>query len=165
MEIIRILVSSDNNYLPVLGVMLHSLITARQSTTPLEIKLLCKVKTLDSQVMYKLENQLQQYANVSLHLVDVSQHYNMPMLHLGDGYVPAAYFRLLAAELLPELEKAIYLDCDLIIMGDIAELYDIDIKNHLVAAAKDTTMMGRTSSPVNNVSGYFDYLGIVNKPG
>lgn len=47
----------------------------------------------------------------------------------------STYYRLLIPELLPsQITKAIYLDTDLIIVGDLGELWDMDIgKNYLLA--------------------------------
>ena len=50
----------------------------------------------------------------------------------------AAYNRLLIAELLPEVcEKAIYLDCDLIIKGDLEQIWQIDLKENYALAVQD----------------------------
>lgn len=49
----------------------------------------------------------------------------------------ATYYRLLMAELLPSnLNKVIYLDCDIIINGSLKELWDLDIDNYAIAASK-----------------------------
>ena len=41
------------------------------------------------------------------------------------------------ATLFPEYDKAIYLDADLILVGDISELYNTNIEGKLVAAIND----------------------------
>ncbi|CAK0754167.1 protein O-GlcNAc transferase [Gammaproteobacteria bacterium] len=42
----------------------------------------------------------------------------------------AAYYRILLADLLPEEDKVIYLDCDLIVEADLSALWNIDLSNH-----------------------------------
>lgn len=50
----------------------------------------------------------------------------------------AAYFRIDIPNILPlEVEKVIYLDCDLLVLGDISELWNFDMQNQPVAAAED----------------------------
>lgn len=44
------------------------------------------------------------------------------------------YFRYFIADLKPKLTKALYLDCDMIICGDIAELYNVDVSEYGIAA-------------------------------
>jgi lipopolysaccharide biosynthesis glycosyltransferase len=50
----------------------------------------------------------------------------------------AAYYRLLIAELLPQqFEKAIYLDCDLILQEDLEKLWQIDLEENYLLAVPD----------------------------
>lgn len=50
----------------------------------------------------------------------------------------AAYYRLLIAELLPQqFEKAIYLDCDLIVQEDLDKLWQIDLEENYLLAVPD----------------------------
>lgn len=50
----------------------------------------------------------------------------------------AAYYRLLLSSILPSyLDKVLYLDCDMIIMRDIKELFEIEIDGYALAATLD----------------------------
>ncbi len=46
----------------------------------------------------------------------------------------ATYFRLFSTELLPELDKAIYLDCDILVRGSLKELWNMDMGGNYLAA-------------------------------
>ena len=48
-----------------------------------------------------------------------------------------AYARMYLADILPELDKLIYLDCDLIIKTSLKELYDIDLNENYIAGVED----------------------------
>ncbi|MDR1818551.1 MAG: hypothetical protein LBR07_10415 [Puniceicoccales bacterium] len=48
-----------------------------------------------------------------------------------------ACFRLMIPALMPELDKAIYLDCDIIVRQDIAELWDMDISDVFAGVVED----------------------------
>ena len=49
-----------------------------------------------------------------------------------------AYLRFLAAEVLPEtLDRVVYLDCDLVVLDDIFELYDTDLNGMAIGAVED----------------------------
>lgn len=50
-------------------------------------------------------------------------------------YTLAAYYRLFIEKAFPEYDKAIYLDSDVILLEDIAELFDVELGDNLVAAA------------------------------
>lgn len=47
------------------------------------------------------------------------------------------YYRLLAFELLPEVDKILYLDADILVTGSLAKLYNKDISRVCVAAVSD----------------------------
>ncbi|MBU1191691.1 MAG: glycosyltransferase family 8 protein [Gammaproteobacteria bacterium] len=66
-----------------------------------------------------------------------------------DHISPVSYFRLLLPDLLPaDLQRVIYLDCDLAVLGDIGMLWDIDLNDHYVAAVPElTTDSHLVSSP------------------
>ena len=49
-------------------------------------------------------------------------------------YSQAAFFRLFIETAFPEYDKVIYLDCDLIVLTDVAKLYNEDVGNNLVGA-------------------------------
>jgi len=49
-------------------------------------------------------------------------------------YSLAAYYRFFIETAFPQYDKAIYLDCDVILLNDIAKLYDTDVSDYLVGA-------------------------------
>ncbi len=44
---------------------------------------------------------------------------------VSDWFTPAAYLRLRIAEALPDFDRALYLDCDLVAVGDVRELLSL----------------------------------------
>ena len=53
-------------------------------------------------------------------------------LPLRDYYSYTTYYRLFLAEMFPEYEKALYIDSDTVVLGDISELFDYDIGDNYV---------------------------------
>lgn len=49
----------------------------------------------------------------------------------------AAYYRLLLPDILSHLDKVLYLDCDMTIMGDISELFELELDKYALAACLD----------------------------
>ena len=50
-----------------------------------------------------------------------------------NGYSPAVMYRLLIPKILPHLDKALYLDSDIIAVRDIGLVYDLDLGDKLLA--------------------------------
>lgn len=53
------------------------------------------------------------------------------------GVTIATYYRLLLADLIPEYNKIIYSDVDIIYRMDLADVYNIDVENFYLAASLD----------------------------
>lgn len=48
----------------------------------------------------------------------------------------ACFYRLLIPKLFPELDRALYVDCDTLCIDDISELYNADFENNYLMASK-----------------------------
>ena len=62
-------------------------------------------------------------------------------LPIRDYYSKTTYYRLFIAEMFPQYEKAIYIDSDTVVQGDISELYRIDIGDSYVGACHEQAMV------------------------
>ena len=77
--------------------------------------------------------------NVNIEFVDLNYYIEkvQDKLYTRDYYTNTTYFRLFLPELYPQYDKVLYLDSDIIVVGDISELYNTDMGTNLVAAAPD----------------------------
>lgn len=62
-------------------------------------------------------------------------------LPLRDYYSSTTYYRLFIAEMYPDVDKAIYIDSDTVVEGDVSELYGTDISDYMVAACREQAMV------------------------
>jgi lipopolysaccharide biosynthesis glycosyltransferase len=56
-------------------------------------------------------------------------------LHMRDYYTATTYFRVFIASMFPQYDKAFYLDCDTVILGDVSELYEQNLDGYMLAGA------------------------------
>lgn len=83
-------------------------------------------------------------------------------LKLNFHFSSAAYYRLLAAEILPSnLNKVLYLDSDLIVNGSITDLYNYDISNYIVAAYGGNGKAVATKKRLELKSDYYFNSGVM----
>lgn len=54
-----------------------------------------------------------------------------------DYFSLTIYFRLFIADMFPEYEKAIYVDSDIVVPGDISEMYHLDLGENIIGACHD----------------------------
>lgn len=62
-------------------------------------------------------------------------------LPIRDYYTKTTYYRLFIPEMYPEYDKAVYLDSDTVVLGDVAELFDHDLQDNYVAACHEQAMV------------------------
>ena len=82
------------------------------------------------------ENFEVRFENVMSYLESVSE-----KLPIRDYYSKTTYYRMFIAEMFPEYDKAIYIDSDTVVLGDIAELYHHDIGDNYVGGAHEQAMV------------------------
>ena len=75
------------------------------------------------------------FVNVMSYLERLSS--KLPIRHY---YTKTTYYRLFIAEMFPEYEKAVYIDSDTVVLGDISRLYDTDLSDNYVAACHEQVM-------------------------
>lgn len=125
----------DDGYTPILAVALQSLIDNASK----EYNYLIKI--LHTNVQEEHKNQIKKFEseNVNIEFVDLSYYIEKvkDKLYARDYYTNTTYFRLFLPELYPQYDKVLYLDSDIIVVGDISELYNTDMGTNLVAAAPD----------------------------
>lgn len=62
-------------------------------------------------------------------------------IYIDERYTIAASYRLLLPDILPEYDKVLYIDCDVIVRNDLAKLYhEIDLKNNYLAAVFEASL-------------------------
>jgi len=135
LEVIPIFFAVDDVYIPFLAVALESLIDNSSKDY------YYSVKVLHTNVSEENRNKIYKYKreNVDIEFVDLNYYIERvkDKLYTRDYYTKSTYFRLFVPDLYPQYSKALYLDSDITIVGDIAELYNTDMGNNLVAGIPD----------------------------
>ena len=76
------------------------------------------------------------FDNVTSYLESISE-----KLPIRDYYSKTTYYRLFIAEMFPQYDKAIYIDSDTVVQGDVCELYDTDLGDAYVGACHEQAMV------------------------
>ena len=152
----------DDGYSPFLAVALQSMIdnASKENTY-------C-VKVLNTDISPENKRKLGKYKryNVSIEFVDLNYYIEKvkDKLYTRDYYSKTTYFRLFIPNLYPQYDKVLYLDSDIVILDDIAKLYNLDMGNNLVAAAPDDVIQFNEVFRVyaEKVVGVADYRNYFN---
>ncbi len=131
-ETIPVFFAVDDNYAALLGVALQSLIG--NSSPEYEYSIHVLIEDISEENASKILKMQQD--NIKISFISVSERLRgiYQKLHLRDYYTKTTYYRFFIPELFPQFEKGLYLDCDIIINTDIAELYNTELGDSYIAA-------------------------------
>ncbi len=135
LKVIPIFFAVDDGYVPFLAVALQSIIENSSKEYFYSIKILytnIEEENKKKILKYERENIKIEFVDLNYYIEDVKD-----KLYTRDYYTKTTYFRLFIPNLYPQYDKAIYLDSDIVVLGDIAKLYNEDIGDNLVAAVPD----------------------------
>ncbi len=129
-RIIPIVFATNNAYAPFLDIAILSLISKKSNNAYYDIYIfetdLCElyIKKLEAHHGddYRV-NAINLKAKLKGNEFAIRAHYSKEM-----------YYRILIPELLYHYDKVLYLDCDIIIMRDIVDLYDTDMTGYTIGA-------------------------------
>ncbi len=127
---IPIFLSSDNNYVPYLAVTIKSVCKNTKSDVDFYI-LDCGIEDRFKTMIVEL---VSEYAGNTIEFIDPSGQNLFQECRARNHVSKAAYVRLLIPHLKPQIDKAIYLDVDLIVNIDIAELFNQNINDYIIGA-------------------------------
>lgn len=137
---IPVVFAANNQFVPIFAACLQSLLDNVTGAYYYDLILLETDVTKEN--MDVLQGMVENYPHVSLRFFDVSDLINRYNLKANAHISVETYFRFLIQTILPDYEKVLYLDCDLIVNADVAELYHTDVEGYLLAAARDPEMLG-----------------------
>ena len=132
---IPIFFTVDDKYAPFLGVAMQSLVDNASDENMYIINIMTTAMNEENRAkINKYERE-----NVKIVYHDVTDLANniKDKLYTRDYYSISTYFRLFIPNMFKQYDKALYLDSDIVILDDIANLYNIDIGNNYVGAAPD----------------------------
>lgn len=137
---VPIILASSNEYTPFLSVVLTSI--RENSSINSNYDIIVINNKISEYNKYLLKSIISDNNNFSLRFIDAETYLQGHTFYVRDHITPMTYLRLAILDFLGSYEKVIYLDCDIAVNKDIAELFSINISNYLIAGARDTIMAG-----------------------
>jgi len=134
---IPIFFTIDEQYVPFLDVAIRSIMENASNEYNYEIKVL--YQGLDENQKYAIASLAKDKENFEIEMVYMQEKLDT-ITNKEKNWLKwtlSIYFRLFIAELFPEFDKGIYLDSDIIVLGDIAELYNTSLEDNIIGAIAD----------------------------
>lgn len=152
-ETVQIVAAANDLYVPYLSVVIQSIIN--NSTDSHKYK----VTVMHTDITAKHRDMLKKMAhkkdNFDIAFINVMQEMkNYMNLFISNHIKIETYFRLLLPKIMPDVNKVLYMDCDVIANSDVAELYNTDISDYFLAGTRDAD----SAANYNSNSDYSEYI-------
>ena len=118
-KVIPVFFATDDNYAPFVAVTLESILD--NASKEFQYKFYILTTSISDE--YKTAIEKYNSENVSVEFVFLSETIESvkEKFAIRDYYSMATYYRFFIADLFPQYNKALYLDCDIAVLGDISE--------------------------------------------
>ena len=125
--------SADDKYTKYLSVAILSILENNTSKSNINFYVLTADISKNSQEMLRALTNKYDGVTMQFIFIDDTMFSGFPLniKHI----IKETYFRYLIADVLPEVEKALYLDVDILVLGDLYELWATDIENFFIAGS------------------------------
>lgn len=130
----NVIYASDDNYSWLMGISMISLFENNRECNEINVYLFGDRIAKGNEE--KLISIAQKYHR-GFQIIDVNE-LKLPEKLYTTRYPKSAYSRLFAYDLLSkDIEKVLYLDCDIIVVGNLEDLYNRDVNNYAFMAVQD----------------------------
>lgn len=135
---IPVVFATDENFIPYLYVAIQSLVDNSSKDNNYDIVILYENVNEYKQHLFKIL----EAENISIRFVNMTSLMNKykESWYVHWDYSSAVYYRFFIAKLFEKYKKVLYLDGDITINCDIAELYNTDLGNNYIAAVQELSM-------------------------
>lgn len=140
-ETVPIFFTIDNGYVPYLSVAISSMVRNAAKDRHYSINVISNDITQENkEILRTLVNE-----DFDITFLPVSNSASVigdcPGCKLRcDFFTLTIYYRIFIPEMFPQYDKAIYIDSDIVVPGDISRLYDTDLGDHLLGVCTDASI-------------------------
>ena len=151
-DAIPVVFASNEHFAPFLGVCIQSMLEQVSSANIYDIVVLESDLSEDSKD--RLHLMAKRWSNVALRFYNPTAMLSGRKLQKNttDHISMETYYRFLIADILPEYDKVLYLDCDTVILSDVADLFATELGTYAIGAAIDPEIPGQRQDDPSLVS-------------
>lgn len=160
---VPIVMSANDYYAPYLATAITSI--RENSSNDHNYDIIIMSRDIQPHNQDKIKSILKNYPNFSLRFFSVARYEEQfARLFTRGHFTIETWFRLLMPKIMPDYDKALYIDSDLVVEADPAILYNTDIDGYLLAATHDADTAGLYNGAEIGKKDYMDKILKINKP-
>ena len=131
---INVCLATDENYVKYMTTVMYSILTSAKENDNLHFYILCNNVSKESK---KTVNRIKSAKQCEIKFIDLDIKEFESFPAGGPHISNTTYFRYKIAELLPDVDKIIYLDCDMIVKQSLSELFETDLTGFYIGGVED----------------------------
>lgn len=157
---VQIALSFDENYAPLASIAIKSILDNSNPRLQYDFYLFTKSITHETKSLITID--LEMHENKSLNFIDLSGEIESHDFFTYGHFTEETYYRFLLPKILHFLDKIIYLDCDILCLGDISELFSFNVSNYSLAGVRDAHVLGEFKCGFKQTYDYLKNAGMKN---
>jgi len=139
MQVIPIFFASNDNYIPLVSVMIRSIMeNTVNSEETLKYEIIILHRGISWEIIEKFREMSAEFPRFSINFHEML--FENSNFFISRNITVEAYFRLFIPFRFPQYEKALYFDGDMVCQSDVSELFNTDISNYLIASVRDVAV-------------------------
>lgn len=157
---IPIVVSSSDYFVPYLSVLLESISVNAKSEDYYDVIVLNKDISFFNMLL--LVKQVSKKNNFSIRFYNTQKYIDKTVFRVREHFTVETYFRMFVPYVLIEYDKALYLDSDMVVNTDVAQLYKVDLQDKILGITNDAIMVASYHFEGSNQNKFLKQLNINN---
>lgn len=153
-NVVPIVFAANEEFVPMFATCLQSVIDTSSSKNNYDIVLIQSDISEDNKKT--LLGMLEGHDNFSLRFYDAARLLADYKLEAKEHISVETYYRFLIQAAMPDYDKVLYIDCDLIVKRDLADLFATDIEGYMLAAVRDADFIGQINGANPTTKPYAD---------
>ncbi len=154
---IPVVLAADQNFVPALAVCLRSIADCADLGRQYHIYILhTQIEEADCRMLREMLQKTRAGGSIRLDFADIGARADGYRLR-AKGHISApTYYRFLIPEIFRDCERVVYLDADLVVKKDLAQLYDQPPGDAMLAAVPDADFIGQYFGANPDTKAYCD---------
>ena len=146
--LVSVVIASDDNYVPHLGALIKSIQCHFSDENHLDLIILDGGISALNQTL--LEKMTMEHHSSSICFIELENEFAEHETHMH--FTKATFYRLILDQLIHDRERLLYIDCDTIVLDDVANLYKADLNGKAIGAVYDYIMHHFCQNQVRSMS-------------
>ena len=161
-ENIPVVFAANNNFIPMFAACFRSLLDHIDPKSKYDVVLIeTDVEKENKETLLRM---IEDIENVSLRFYNPGRILKNYKLKANAHISVETYYRFLIQDFFKCYSKVLYLDCDMIICANVADLYHTNIEGYMLAAARDPDFLGQIGGASKETEEYCKTKFLMNDP-